>query len=261
MNISDLQLKKINIYGKENIFLGTAQDGKKYFVKFYPEGREVDMKREIACYKELRISNMFKCFGGDFKEKYIILEYASRLIDLKPAKKDIDELFDIIFNVFASIDPSFLPEVKYSKIANVVNIVMRRIEELQKKQIIGEQGNMLENFETAREIIKNGNVFVHADFIFQNLKRYKGNIFIIDFEYARLGHCLMDAAALYMDLSLNPRVQKYFYSKLQKHSSFDEELFRVLVWRRALDQVYFLQNLKKARSYQTSLKTLKNFKF
>jgi hypothetical protein len=228
---------------KRTWFLAETSSGETVFLKKYWESvcsaeKLGNARREILSYDNLLLPFIPKCCGGSVKEGYIILEYVDNFIDLVPTKRDIEETVDIVCNVFKRINPSFLPNRHRTPMREKIKV-------LKAEGLLGSEKIIDLYFELENKIASFF-CFCHGDYMLQNIKRREnGNIAMFDFELADKGHFLNDPATLYIDLLYVPEMQKYLIEYLSQKDGFNRDIFDVLVWKRALGQVYALRNEKK----------------
>ena len=247
--------------GKDTWMTGFDEKGEKKFIKTYdlkgPDSEYLAncLKREAYCYKNIDLPVLPKMSGVNEKEGYLILDYIEDLSSLEPANDDMDKLVDISLNGFGSIDPAFLP--KREDLAPVFDKIRGLREEGHKfhQEALG----LIEKSEA--EIENNAKHFVHGDYILQNFKKNdKGEIFVFDYELSSHGHLFSDLATLYVDLAFAREKQKYLFKKVSEHPEFKEDIFKALVLRRAIGQVYALRkNAPETRPMKTGLEVLASF--
>lgn len=255
------EMRRLKVNSKNAIFIGTIHDGIKVLIKFFHAETEknlMEMEREFACYENLKLSvPMFEKKGGSPAARYIVLEYVE-LKEVELTVKNIEELVRIVFEKFTKVDPSFLPR-KNGVFADII----RRAETLEGEGLIAYNREIKERaMGLAPKIVSASNFFSHHDYLLQNIKQREtdSRIVIFDFDLARKEHILCDLAMLYLDLIDKPDKQELLLEIASQHSLFDQDVFDVLVWKRAIDQVFYLRgkHFKKRmpRPYRTGMETL-----
>lgn len=244
---------------KSTWLIAETPTGETVFLKKYWEGQGSPEKhgnaaRETLSYSNLSLPFMLKHYGSDSDEGYIILEYVDGFVDLEPTKRDIEEMADIVFDVFRTVDHSFLPVRCHVPMEEKINI-------LKAEGFLDCEKTIGLYLELKDEIARHSNYFCHNDYMLQNIKRRKdGRIAVFDFELANKGHFMNDLAVLYIDLIYVPEMQRYLIEYLSQKEGFNRTVFDVLVWRRAIGQVYALRRMRNStRPKETGMKILDSY--
>ena len=242
-------------------FLAETPSGRTVFLKrYWGDGKtEIEREqekaiREILTYENISLPFIPKHYGGSLEDGYIILEYLN-LVDLEPTNKDIQESINIVLYEFPAVDCQFFPKKTFS-LPIEKKIMTLRTEGYPNWPITTGLYH-----EIKEEIRQSSTYFCHGDYLLQNIKRREdGKLVTFDFELANRNHLLNDLAILFIDLVYLPEMQKFLFEYLSGFKNFDKDIFDVLVWRRAVEQVYALRNMRKIiRPFKTGVETLKKF--
>ena len=248
------KVKELRINSKNKLFVG-VKGKSKYFIKDYVvrKGREKDdllkVKCEILAYKNIKSISLPKLYKADYKNRILILNW-THFEAVKQTKKTVSKIIDFYFNKMIKIQASFLPKVTYDYYQRSL---LKRAKELQKKKIINNLNKVIELFgENKNKVNKASKYFSHGDLHLGNFKYLDNKLTITDLEHSRRDNAMYDLASIYVSIYHRKSLREYFYEKIKKRGIFDQELFKLMIYRRCIEILYAMKAHKHAQHYKNA---------
>ncbi|MFC1686229.1 hypothetical protein ACFLZZ_04400 [Nanoarchaeota archaeon] len=257
------KLEELNIPSKNKLFIG-YKGKSKFFIKEYTfrKGLEKEdlgkMRREVLCYRNVKSLNLPKLIKTNFKQRQVIYEFIENFKPMgKISKKMIDKIINLYITQIITANPGSLPKINYDYYGGSL---YKRAKNVHRNGLLPSFTKIYEKFKQNKDLInKSTKYFSHGDLTTYNLLYMDKKLVPNDFEHSAIDNGMYDLSCLFVELYGRKRLRTHLYKKIKNLKFFNKKLFDLMVYRRCIEVMFWLQHKPKLQHFKNTKELIKSW--